>query len=104
MTRWLYELALDLVNGFHAARRQRAMIAAARAEDARLLKLKAKIVRVGEITPLPNGGIHLGPGWEFRDHGEVPEYWIGMDGATRFMGYTAAELKEIHAHRADWVG
>lgn len=104
--RAIIEFLLDIRNGWHAARRQRAMINSLRAEERRLDGLKAKVVRVGGIQELGQGVILLTGEWEFdgrTPNGPIPIQRLGLDGQMRFCGYTNAELREIHAHRADWV-
>ncbi len=107
MTRYLAELALDLVNGFRSARRMRAMIATMQAEEARLDRIKARIVGIGGIEVVRRGsqivGVRLYPGWEFHADEPIPELRLDMNGVERYMGYTPAELAEIHARRAEYV-
>lgn len=98
----IIEFCQDLVNGWRAARRQRAMIKQAQANEARLKQLKGRIIAIGEL-PMPDGGVWLGEGWSFHLPPGLPLVWVDMQGIMHFAGYTTDELREIHAHRADWV-
>lgn len=78
-----------------AARRLRRRHAADRAN------LKAGIVRVGDAQVGPDS-IILGEDWLFDTSNGAPVHSVGPDGLPRFCGYTVAELKEVHARRAEF--
>lgn len=106
--RWLKDLALDLVNGLRAARRQRAMIMQARANLAQAIATRPKIVEVGSIEYNEAGLFVLNPDWLF----EAKMEWLGarggvvagidIDGQWRAWGYTQKEFEEIHARRSEF--
>lgn len=101
------EFLQDLRNGWRAARRQRAMIQKAQAHEARMKRLKARIITVGEIQGIDphSNALILGGGWSFdpqTPEGIVPVARVGLDGSFYFCGYTKEELLEIHAHRSEW--
>lgn len=102
--RMIRELFLDLINGFKAARRQRKMIEAARAQLAHRLTIRPRVVSVGTITEKPFA-IHADWFWDCPIEwiATGPTYGIDIDGVWRAFGYSEAELREIHARRAEFV-
>jgi hypothetical protein len=100
---WFSDLIEDVVIGLKVARRQRAQRKRVRDEEAKLSKLKAKVMAIGEIVILPDDSVQLMEGWAFEPPPGCPAVRIGLDGLMYYMGYNAYELKEIHAHRRDWV-
>lgn len=71
-------------------------------ENRRLARLKATVLAVGEIHVDALGALHLGDGWKFNNAAGAPEHCVDEHGVYRYLGFTVAEMKEIHARRAEF--
>lgn len=87
---------------------QRQRIKQAMAYAERMAAIKAPIVEIGDLQRIedPQGkliSVCLLTEWRFdMTKGAIPHRVAGA-GTVYLYGYTAAELAEIHAHRADWA-
>lgn len=71
-------------------------------ESRRLASLKARVLAVGPIHVDAMGAIHLDDGWKFDNSAGAPEHFVDERGVYRYLGHTLAEIKEIHARRAEF--
>lgn len=93
----------EFLSFWRAWSRQQELVHHLRAHHARLAGIKARVVSIGEIWPAPHGnGVILGPEWEFDCSNGAMLNRVDDNGTHYFCGYTAAELREIHAHRQEW--
>lgn len=72
-------------------------------EQARRCALKAKITKIGDIKDGPDGSIMLIDGWTFDCSNGAIESRFDVYGNHYYCGYSLNELREICAHREEWV-
>lgn len=103
---WEFGFRETIVGGLQRAAQRR--IAARRAEAmranaTRIEGLKARIVAVGSIEHESPDTIFLGLGWHFDNTCGAPIHSFDSRGVYRYLGYTLAEIREIHARRDEFA-